>query len=79
MGLRTDGNILPVSITCLSDRERQVLELIVGGLTNARIAEHLVISKRTVDHHVGHILAKLHVPNRTVAALAAQGANLLSA
>ncbi len=64
-------------IGSLSDREKQVLRLIADGLTNCSIAEHLVISQRTVDHHVSHILTKLAVPNRTVATLAAQQAGLL--
>ncbi len=53
----------------LSARESQVLALISDGLSNQEIADRLVISERTVRNHVGNILAKLHVANRTQAAL----------
>jgi NarL family two-component system response regulator LiaR len=53
----------------LSDREREVLNLIATGLTNARIAERLVISERTVKSHVNNILSKLQVADRTQAAI----------
>lgn len=53
----------------LSDREREVLNLLAEGLSNQDIARRLVISERTVRNHVGNILAKLHLANRTQAAL----------
>ncbi|QKG27283.1 ATP-binding protein [Actinomadura verrucosospora] len=49
----------------LTERERQVAHLITEGLTNRQIAERLVISKRTADAHVEHILAKLGFNSRT--------------
>jgi predicted ATPase/DNA-binding CsgD family transcriptional regulator len=52
----------------LTRREREVTELIAGGLTNRQIAERLFIAQRTVDTHVGHILAKLGCSNRSQAA-----------
>jgi DNA-binding NarL/FixJ family response regulator len=55
----------------LTGRERQVLELIVGGRSNKRIALELGISEKTVKAHVGHLLAKLGVTDRTQAALLA--------
>jgi DNA-binding CsgD family transcriptional regulator/tetratricopeptide (TPR) repeat protein len=52
----------------LTARQADVLELIAAGLTNAQIAEKLVLSVRTVDHHVSAILTKLGVASRHDAA-----------
>jgi DNA-binding NarL/FixJ family response regulator len=57
----------------LTPRELEVLELMVDGLRNAEIAERLVVSRRTVDHHVHAILRKLGVHSRQAAARAAAG------
>jgi DNA-binding CsgD family transcriptional regulator/tetratricopeptide (TPR) repeat protein len=51
----------------LTRREREVLELLVTGSSNAQIAARLVISTRTVDHHVSAVLAKLGTPTRAEA------------
>jgi two-component system, NarL family, response regulator LiaR len=60
---------LPPASDQLSERELEVLELIAKGLANQEIADRLVISERTVRNHVGNILGKLHLANRTQAAL----------
>jgi DNA-binding NarL/FixJ family response regulator len=51
----------------LTDRERQVLRMLVSGLSNRRIAERLAISENTVKAHVAAILAKLGATTRTEA------------
>jgi len=52
----------------LTRREREVLELICAGRTNAEIAARLFISARTVDHHVSAVLTKLGASSRSAAA-----------
>jgi pimeloyl-ACP methyl ester carboxylesterase/DNA-binding CsgD family transcriptional regulator len=61
----------------LSARERQVLGLVAQGLSDAQIADRLVLSPHTVHRHVANILAKLRVPTRAAAAVAAARAGLL--
>jgi NarL family two-component system response regulator LiaR len=51
----------------LTEREQDVLKLMVDGYNNAEIAEHLVVSLSTVKYHVSNILMKLGVDNRVAA------------
>jgi len=60
----------------LTERELQVLELLVDGLSNSEISERLVITRATVKYHVSNILSKLHASNRTEAAALALQNNL---
>ena len=62
----------------LTDREREVLNLMVAGLTNPQIAEQLVVSQSTVKFHVSSILSKLGVSSRTEAVSYALQNNLVT-
>jgi DNA-binding NarL/FixJ family response regulator len=55
--------------TDLTEREMEVLKLIAGGHSNQKIADQLVISVGTVKGHVSNILGKLHLADRTQAAV----------
>jgi DNA-binding CsgD family transcriptional regulator/tetratricopeptide (TPR) repeat protein len=65
VGPRTATRAHPLGLT---KREREVLDLICAGHSNAEIAAHLFISAKTVDHHVSAVLAKLDAPTRNAAA-----------
>ena len=62
----------------MTDREREVLELMVEGLTNPEIAERLVVSRSTVKFHVSSILSKLGASSRTEAVALALQEKLVS-
>lgn len=61
----------------LTDRERDVLALMVEGLTNLEIAERLVVSRSTIKFHVSNVLSKLGVSSRTEAVAVAVKEGLL--
>ena len=67
--LRGTRRDTPNLFTDLSDRELEVLRLIADGLSNAEIADKLIISEKTVKGHVSNILGKLHMLDRTQAAV----------
>jgi DNA-binding CsgD family transcriptional regulator len=64
-GPRTATRADPLGLT---RREREVLNLICAGHSNAEIAAELFLSAKTVDHHVSAVLAKLGTPTREAAA-----------
>jgi DNA-binding NarL/FixJ family response regulator len=66
----------PAAFAELSVREREVLTLIAQGLTNAGIAERLVLSPKTVRNYISEIFSKLQVANRVQAILRAREAGL---
>ena len=59
----------PKELEILTEREREVLDLIARGLTNHEIAEKMVISEKTVKTHVSNMLSKLNLEDRTRAAI----------
>jgi NarL family two-component system response regulator LiaR len=67
--IRGDGGEDQQLFTELTERELDVLKLIANGMTNSLIAEELVITENTVKGHVSNILSKLHLVDRTQAAV----------
>ena len=63
--------------TLLTDREREVLDLIAAGSTNREIAEHLYLSPHTVKEHTSALYRKLQARNRAEAVQRAQRIGLL--
>jgi DNA-binding NarL/FixJ family response regulator len=73
---RTGGSGAQEPFPELTEREREVLDLVARGLTNAEIAARLVVSDKTVRNHVSNVFAKLHVTNRSGAVARARDAGL---
>jgi non-specific serine/threonine protein kinase len=69
----------PAELVPLTDREREVVELIANGLTNRRIADELVVSERTVEWHVSKLLSRLGLQSRAQLALWALDQGILTA
>lgn len=65
-------------LDALTGREREVLELIGGGLSNAEIAERLVLGEGTVKTHVNHVFTKLELRDRAAAVVYAFDSGLVS-
>lgn len=59
----------PECVRALTPREREILQLLAQGLSNPQIAQRLVISPKTAEHHVGAILRKLQLTSRSEAAV----------
>jgi len=76
---RAPGRARPDRPAGLTDREVDVLRLLAAGLRNADIAAQLVVSTRTVDHHVSAILRKLSARSRSEAVTAAVRLGLVQA
>ncbi|MFC1413815.1 response regulator [Streptacidiphilus sp. N1-12] len=64
---RRSGNLRPEAVSALTVRELDVLRQVARGLSNAEIAEELFLSEQTIKTHVGRILAKLEIRDRTQA------------
>ncbi len=73
-GLRVEA--LPQTFPELTDREREILDLIAQGWSNAEIARQLSLSAKTVANHVSNIFSKLQVADRAQAMLRAREAGL---
>ncbi|MDQ2797568.1 MAG: response regulator transcription factor [Actinomycetota bacterium] len=64
-----NGTAADARLASLTDREREVLDLIAEGLTNRQIAERLFLAEKTVKNYVSSLLAKLSMQRRTQAAV----------
>ncbi|HEY4385995.1 MAG TPA: response regulator transcription factor, partial [Ktedonobacteraceae bacterium] len=69
---------IPAAFASLTERELEVLRLIAEGDSNIVIAERLVLSEKTVKGHVSNILSKLHIEDRTQAAVFAWQRGLMT-
>ncbi len=67
----------PAQMTQLTPREREVLVLLAQGLSNAKIAGHLIISEATVKTHLAHVMMKLGVREKSQAVIAAYQTGLV--
>jgi DNA-binding NarL/FixJ family response regulator len=72
------GSRTPEQLSSLTNRELEILRLVAQGLTNAQIAQQLVIGEATVKTHVGNILTKLDIHDRVQAVVIAYESGLIT-
>ncbi|MGZ4265955.1 MAG: alpha/beta fold hydrolase [Solirubrobacteraceae bacterium] len=65
------ASIAPANLSDLSEREREVLELVADGMSNEEIAQRLFLSTRTVERHLSNVYAKLRLSGKAARAAAA--------
>lgn len=75
-GTLTTTRVAETPFPELTDREREVLDLIARGLNNRQIADRLAIADKTVRNHIGNVFAKLQVADRAEAIIRARDAGM---
>jgi RNA polymerase sigma factor (sigma-70 family) len=71
LGDHERARAVPADLSELSQREREVLELVAAGMSNEKIAERLFLSTRTVERHLSNVYAKLRLSGKSARAAAA--------